>query len=199
MGKIKKKAKQYLSAFFSFLSLNFVHTATTKKKFYSQLHASPTTNAISNTNPNLVVTLVSGPLARFNSVVLNSRLSFEMSNSTATEAEWQANYQNSDQAREDRRSGSGRHRNHHRSPHHQPQQPGGGQASHRSHSQHQQYYQQQAQLQQHQQPQQHHQQQQHQQLQVNSMNAPNNSTMQCGCENIDCPFCNQMMSIQMSS
>ena len=34
---------------------------------------------------------------------------------------------------------------------------------------------------------------------VNSMNAPNNSTMQCGCENIDCPFCNQMMSIQMSS
>lgn len=175
-----------------------------------------------------------------------------MSNSTATEAEWQANYQNSDQAREDRRSGSGRHRNHHRSPHHQPQQPGGGgQATHRSHSQHQQYYQQQAQLQQQQQPQQqqHHQQQQHQQqrsskhqqapqqqprahqaaarqvasgvtgeyrsghievdslyggqsgqqLQVNSMNAPNNSTMQCGCENIDCPFCNQMMSIQMSS
>merc|ERR1719376_274750 len=35
-------------------------------------------------------------------------------------------------------------------------------------------------------------------LTVNSMNAPNNSTMQCGCENIDCPFCNQMMSIQMS-
>lgn len=34
-------------------------------------------------------------------------------------------------------------------------------------------------------------------LTVNSMNAPNNSTMQCGCENIDCPFCNQMMSIQM--
>jgi len=32
---------------------------------------------------------------------------------------------------------------------------------------------------------------------VNSMNAPNNSTLQCGCENIDCPFCNQMMSIQM--
>ena len=31
---------------------------------------------------------------------------------------------------------------------------------------------------------------------VNSMNAPNNSTLQCGCENIDCPFCNQMMSIQ---
>ena len=38
-----------------------------------------------------------------------------------------------------------------------------------------------------------------QQLQVNSMNAPNNSTMQCGCENIDCPFCNLMMSVQMSS
>jgi len=32
---------------------------------------------------------------------------------------------------------------------------------------------------------------------VNSMNAPNNSTMQCGCENIDCPFCNQMLNIQM--
>ena len=31
---------------------------------------------------------------------------------------------------------------------------------------------------------------------VNSMNAPNNSTLQCGCENIDCPFSNQMMSIQ---
>jgi len=36
------------------------------------------------------------------------------------------------------------------------------------------------------------------QLTVNSMNAPNNSTLQCGCENIDCPFCNQMLSIQMS-
>ena len=35
-------------------------------------------------------------------------------------------------------------------------------------------------------------------VQVNSMNAPNNSTVQCGCENIDCPFCNQMMSIQMT-
>ena len=34
-------------------------------------------------------------------------------------------------------------------------------------------------------------------LVVNSMNAPNNSTMQCGCENIDCPFCNLMMSVQM--
>ena len=32
---------------------------------------------------------------------------------------------------------------------------------------------------------------------VNSMNAPNNSTMQCGCENIDCPFCNLMLSVQM--
>lgn len=32
---------------------------------------------------------------------------------------------------------------------------------------------------------------------VNSMNAPNNSTVQCGCENIDCPFCNLMMSVQM--
>ena len=28
------------------------------------------------------------------------------------------------------------------------------------------------------------------------MNAPNNSTMQCGCENIDCPFCNLMISVQ---
>lgn len=36
-----------------------------------------------------------------------------------------------------------------------------------------------------------------QQMTVNSMNAPNNSTMQCGCENIDCPFCNLMMSVQM--
>ena len=36
-------------------------------------------------------------------------------------------------------------------------------------------------------------------LVVNSMNAPNNSTVQCGCENIDCPFCNLMMSVQMSS
>ena len=37
------------------------------------------------------------------------------------------------------------------------------------------------------------------QVRVNSMNAPNNSTMQCGCENIDCPFCNLMTSVQMSS
>ena len=36
-------------------------------------------------------------------------------------------------------------------------------------------------------------------LTVNAMNAPNNSTVQCGCENIDCPFCNLMMSVQMSS
>lgn len=35
-------------------------------------------------------------------------------------------------------------------------------------------------------------------VQVNSMNAPNNSTVQCGCENIDCPFCNLMLSVQMS-
>lgn len=30
---------------------------------------------------------------------------------------------------------------------------------------------------------------------VNLINAPNNSTLQCGCENINCPFCNLMMSI----
>jgi len=36
------------------------------------------------------------------------------------------------------------------------------------------------------------------QVSVNAMNAPNNSTLQCGCENIDCPFCNQMISISMS-
>merc|ERR1712062_749678 len=35
-------------------------------------------------------------------------------------------------------------------------------------------------------------------ISVNTMNAPNNSTLQCGCENIECPFCNQMLSIQMS-
>ena len=33
-------------------------------------------------------------------------------------------------------------------------------------------------------------------LTMNSMNAPNNSTMQCGCENIDCPFCNLLISVQ---
>ncbi|CAB4058310.1 unnamed protein product [Lepeophtheirus salmonis] len=31
---------------------------------------------------------------------------------------------------------------------------------------------------------------------VNVVNAPNNSTMQCGCENINCPFCNLMLSIE---
>ena len=36
-------------------------------------------------------------------------------------------------------------------------------------------------------------------VQVNSMNAPNNSTVQCGCENIDCPFCNLMLSVQMGA
>merc|ERR1712183_8210 len=35
-------------------------------------------------------------------------------------------------------------------------------------------------------------------IKVNAMNAPNDSTLQCGCENIECPFCNQMLSIQMS-
>ena len=34
-------------------------------------------------------------------------------------------------------------------------------------------------------------------VQVNAMNAPNNSTTQCGCENIDCPFCNLMLSVEM--
>ena len=34
-------------------------------------------------------------------------------------------------------------------------------------------------------------------VQINAMNAPNNSTMQCGCENIDCPFCNLMTSVEM--
>ena len=33
-------------------------------------------------------------------------------------------------------------------------------------------------------------------LQVNVLNAPNNSTVQCGCENINCPFCNLIMSIE---
>ena len=31
---------------------------------------------------------------------------------------------------------------------------------------------------------------------VNVCNAPNNSTVQCGCENINCPFCNLMLSIE---
>ena len=34
-------------------------------------------------------------------------------------------------------------------------------------------------------------------VQVNAMNAPNDSTLQCGCENIDCPFCNLMTSVEM--
>ena len=34
-------------------------------------------------------------------------------------------------------------------------------------------------------------------VQVNSMNAPNNSTVQCGCENIDCQFCNLTLSVEM--
>ena len=33
---------------------------------------------------------------------------------------------------------------------------------------------------------------------VNLCNAPNNSTVQCGCENINCPFCNLMMSIEQT-
>lgn len=35
-------------------------------------------------------------------------------------------------------------------------------------------------------------------LTVNLINAPNDSTLQCGCENINCPFCNLMMSIGSS-
>ena len=35
-------------------------------------------------------------------------------------------------------------------------------------------------------------------FQVNAMNDPNNSTIQCGCENIDCPYCNIMTSIGMN-
>lgn len=31
---------------------------------------------------------------------------------------------------------------------------------------------------------------------VNVCNAPNNSTVQCGCDNINCPFCNIMISIE---
>lgn len=33
---------------------------------------------------------------------------------------------------------------------------------------------------------------------VNLCNAPNNSTVQCGCENISCPFCNLMLSIEQT-
>ena len=35
-----------------------------------------------------------------------------------------------------------------------------------------------------------------QEVTVNVVNAPNNSTTQCGCENINCPFCNLMLSIE---
>lgn len=35
-----------------------------------------------------------------------------------------------------------------------------------------------------------------QKIMVNVCNAPNNSTVQCGCENINCPFCNLMLSIE---
>lgn len=31
---------------------------------------------------------------------------------------------------------------------------------------------------------------------VNVCNAPNSSTVQCGCENVNCPFCNLMLSIE---
>ncbi len=31
---------------------------------------------------------------------------------------------------------------------------------------------------------------------VNVVNAPNTSTIQCGCENVNCPFCNLMLSIE---
>ena len=33
---------------------------------------------------------------------------------------------------------------------------------------------------------------------VNVVNAPNDSTVQCGCDNISCPFCNLMMSIALT-
>jgi len=33
---------------------------------------------------------------------------------------------------------------------------------------------------------------------VNLVNAPNNSTLQCGCDNISCPFCNLMLSIEQT-
>ena len=33
---------------------------------------------------------------------------------------------------------------------------------------------------------------------VNIINAPNDSTVQCGCENINCPFCNLMLSIDLN-
>jgi len=31
---------------------------------------------------------------------------------------------------------------------------------------------------------------------VNTLGAPNNSTMVCGCENVSCPFCNLVLSIR---
>jgi len=31
---------------------------------------------------------------------------------------------------------------------------------------------------------------------INVLNAPNSSTIECGCENINCPFCNLMLSIE---
>ena len=33
---------------------------------------------------------------------------------------------------------------------------------------------------------------------VNLLNAPNESTVQCGCENINCPFCNLMMNLELT-
>jgi len=33
---------------------------------------------------------------------------------------------------------------------------------------------------------------------VNVVNAPNDSTVQCGCDNISCPFCNLMMSLEFT-
>ena len=33
---------------------------------------------------------------------------------------------------------------------------------------------------------------------INVLNAPNSSTLQCGCENITCPFCNLMLSIEQT-
>lgn len=35
-------------------------------------------------------------------------------------------------------------------------------------------------------------------IMVNVVNAPNASTLQCGCENINCIFCNQMLSIEQT-
>ena len=33
---------------------------------------------------------------------------------------------------------------------------------------------------------------------VNLMNAPGNSTMQCDCGHINCPFCNLMMNLELT-